>query len=687
MNRSSFARSFNRASNCSLKKSGVRVFTTIAAISIIAFACSEERNTKTGQSSSDLQSSILLKNREIQPHALKGTEKFDTDQAFDLDLYILQLEYALNPSIEKKLIAEGVEFKHYLPERAYVVRLKAEQIKAVSKLDIVRHIEPLRAPDKADPAVQDLMSLKGGEHRLVIVPYLQQDKQALFQQITDFGGEIIHHGGKSLLFEAFVDEFLYEDLLASPQVLWVEEWSEPDHDMDLARAQSGLEDVRKAIVPSNPEGYTGVGIRGHVMEGVYKNHTDFQKNDYREAPVGLFNGDGDSHGHATYGIVFGDGTGDKRALGILPNAQGFYTHYRYVYSAPPGSTDKGSRYEVVKEAIDKHEVMFQTASWGFARTRDYTARSAEMDQIIFDLDIPITQSQSNAGNPDSRPQAWAKNIISVGGFRHQNTASKTDDAWARSGSTGPAKDGRIKPDVSAYYDLIHTTAQTGYRQFGGTSGATPIVAGHVGIILEMWTNGIFGNKLLYPETERFKNRPHASTVKALLINSAEPYAFDSETHDMARTHQGWGYPDVKNLYDGQGKIEVVNESVLLKAGETADFNYDVADKEPRFKATLVYQEPPASLTAKKTLINDLHLKVTSPSGKVYWGNYGLQVGNVSLEGGQADVLNNVENVFIDKPETGKWTVEVIANEVNMDNHVETAEVDMDFALVVSGVQR
>ena len=31
-----------------------------------------------------------------------------------------------------------------------------------------------------------------------------------------------------------------------------------------------------------------------------------------------------------------------------------------------------------------------------------------------------------------------------------------------------------------------------------------------------------------------------------------------------------------------------------------------------------------------------------------------------------------------------WTVEVIASEINEDSHVETPEVDADFALVVSG---
>lgn len=80
--------------------------------------------------------------------------------------------------------------------------------------------------------------------------------------------------------------------------------------------------------------------------------------------------------------------------------------------------------------------------------------------------------------------------------------------------------------------------------------------------------------------------------------------------------------------------------------------------------TLVYIDPAGSPSATKHRINDLTLKVTSPSGVVYWGNNGLEAGNVSTPGGTANDLDTVENVFIVSPEGGVWTVEVIAAEIN-----------------------
>ena len=79
----------------------------------------------------------------------------------------------------------------------------------------------------------------------------------------------------------------------------------------------------------------------------------------------------------------------------------------------------------------------------------------QMDDIIFDLDLSILQSQSNKGTQFSRPEAWAKNIISVGGVYHFDTLSRADDAWNNGASIGPAEDGRIKPDLSATTTGLH----------------------------------------------------------------------------------------------------------------------------------------------------------------------------------------------------------------------------------------
>ena len=128
---------------------------------------------------------------------------------------------------------------------------------------------------------------------------------------------------------------------------------------------------------------------------------------------------------------------------------------------------------------------------------------------------------------------------------------------------------------------------------------------------------------------------------------------------------------------------VVNEDKVLKNLETATYTYEVESEWSQFQATLVYNDPPANLAAAVHRINNIDLKVTAPDGTVYWGNNGLLAGNFSVAGGESNKLDTVENVIIPEPLVGTWTVEVIADEVNEDTHLETADIDVDFALVVT----
>ncbi len=129
---------------------------------------------------------------------------------------------------------------------------------------------------------------------------------------------------------------------------------------------------------------------------------------------------------------------------------------------------------------------------------------------------------------------------------------------------------------------------------------------------------------------------------------------------------------------------------------TTDVGVQVAQGEPEFRVTLVYADPPGTVTASRHVINDLSLKVTSPSGSDYWGNCGLHEEPVSSSectsanypfpsDPTTEVLDNVQNVFIANPEAGVWNVTIEANEINQDGHVETPAIDADFALVVAGV--
>jgi serine protease AprX len=500
-------------------------------------------------------------------------------------------------------------------------------------------------------------------------------KRDIAARIRALGGKVdMVHAGKYLIRATLTPDQLFE-VARFDDVLFIDRWGPYEKDMDISRELGGANYIESTA------GYTGQGVRGESFDaGFNPAHIDFQSR-----PLIVHNnaGSNDSHGAATSGVCFGDGTGDPTARGLLPDGQGIISYYGGYLGEP-------ARYDHTGELLEPaYEGVFQTSSVGSPRVTQYTTISAETDAALFDFDTLHCQSQSNSGWQDSRPEAWAKNIVSGGGVYHYNTLDTSDDCWCGGASIGPASDGRIKPDLCHFYDDSWTTYVAfgnGYGNFGGTSNATPNICGYTGLFFQMWSEGIFGNEV-NPLGTVFENRSHMTTAKAMMINTARQYPFSGTSHDLTRVHQGWGFPDVQYMYDKREQMLIVDETDVLTNLASTQYNVDVPNDEPQFKVTMTYADPAGNPGSSQHRINDLSLKVTSPSGDVYWGNNGLLANNYSTPGGSPNEVDTVENVFIETPEAGSWLIEVIAHEINEDGHVETPGLDADYALVVSGAAR
>ncbi|UCG17360.1 MAG: S8 family serine peptidase, partial [Phycisphaerales bacterium] len=495
-------------------------------------------------------------------------------------------------------------------------------------------------------------------------------KNIVADRIMSLGGtiDVLSPGG--ILLEATLTPAQLMDVATMNEVLFIDRWSPPRSCMNNVRIVGGADSLESLA------GYTGAGVRGEVMDnGCQLDHPDFAARIAVRGNPGI---DVESHGTATFGIIFGSGAGSSTARGMLPDAFGYFNDWVF----------QTSRYDDVAQLVTApYNCVFQSNSWGGAPTTEYTTITAELDQAVFEFDIVILHSQGNEGTQMSVEHAWGKNVVGVGGVYHFNDASTSNDHWYSAGSIGPAADGRIKPDLCFYYDSIRTTTpmSTYTNSFGGTSAACPEVAGHFGLMFQMWADGIFGNPVSGGTV--FDEKPHNSTARAILVNTARSYPFSGTTHDLTRTHQGWGLPNVQDLYDLRNNMFIVDETVLLQQFESVTYQQRITTGQPHndeLRATLVYTDYWGTTSSSQHRINDLSLKVTSPSGLIYWGNDGLLSGNWSVSGGTANTKDTIENVFIDNPESGNWLIEVIADEINADGHAESGQWDVDFALVVSG---
>ena len=571
----------------------------------------------------------------------------------------------------------------YLPSNSYVVRMTAEQAAVVRLSSMVRWVGDYHPAFRLDPALiqANVLALDVPVRYDIVVADKKTDKPALAEKVQAIGGvvEDDHEGG--LLFSVSLTGPQLQEVAGFDEVLWIDAWTPIGYDMNNARIQGGGNYVESQV------GYTGVGVNAHIYEGVESNHPDFTGG---VTPVNSANSAA-SHGHCTAGIVFGNGASNASVRGMAPDCGKFFTN---------GTST--SRYVTFGQLVNTHNVSHTTASWGGGRTFFYTSTSAAADDMVFDHNLAWTQSQSNAGNQDSRPEAWAKNVFSIGGVAHGNNSSAADDSWASgNASTGPASDGRIKPTLCAYYDQIGASDRTGgagyssanwYGNFGGTSGATPIVAGHNVIAIEMFTDeilpgvGQFGNPLRVPGGSSHENRPHFPTLKALQVVNASQYAFNSTSSDNRREHQGWGFPNLRTMWDNRNKTFIVDETDVITQGVSRQWAIAVVAGEPSLKVCLNWSDPAANPSASQHLVNNLSLKVTAPNGTVYWGNNNLENGVWSAAGGSEDMINSIECVFVQNPAAGDWNCEVIATSIVQDSHVETPAVDADYALVVAGGQ-
>jgi len=588
------------------------------------------------------------------------------------------VQFVSQPIAEYRDVIEalGGTIYKFVSSHAYLCRLTPDVRPAVEALPFVRWVGPFHPAFKLEEDV--IHQINSGNVSQDVVKYsimvyerggVQHDVVA--DEIRRLGGDLIGAIPEGFRVEANLSVDQVHALAFLDEVQWLDaRRSEAEPDMDVAREIGGANYVEGVA------GFTGQGVRGEAADtGVFMNHPD-----WKQPPIiHRQNGPDPGHGTSVYGILFGTGRNNPAARGMLPDGVGIFMDATPLRGLP------NSRHEATAELVDPngpYRAVFQTNSTGDARTRQYTSISADMDDILFLNDIAVCQSMSNANRtPDVRPQAWAKNMISVGGITHRDTLARADDI--SSGSSGPAEDGRIKPELAHFYDSVFTTASGGgYTNFSGTSSATPITCGHVGLFFQMWSKGIFGNPV-DPDGDVFDNKSHMTTAKAMLVNTAFQYPLNQG--GLGRINQGWGMADLKALFDIRSKMLIIDETDVLEELDTAVHPVLVEQGTERLAATLVYADPAGVPGANRHRINDLSLHVVSPTGVEYWGNNGLMGSHTSTPGGLSNILDTVENVFIANPEPGSWSVEVLADEINEDSHRETPEVDADYALVVSGV--
>jgi serine protease AprX len=335
-------------------------------------------------------------------------------------------------------------------------------------------------------------------------------------------------------------------------------------------------------------------------------------------------------------------------------------------------------------------------SWGDSQNA-YTEEAREVDEFVWNhRDAVILFAAGNDGSDANAnglidagsigSPATAKNCITVGAsenlrvdFEYRDGATHIPtygDGWpqdypaepiasdrladdpdglAAFSSRGPTSDGRIKPDVVAPGTAILSTRSRapgvgngwgptddpGYFYEGGTSMATPLVAGCAAVVRQyLKKKGV---------------TPSAALVKAMLINAAHNQSgqHPNESGTIPNVHEGFGRVDLAATVgveiDGL-ILQHWDEARQLDTGEEQTFEILLPAHARRIKVTLVWTDPPG-----ETLQNDLDLTVTTQRGTERHGNMGTSK--------KFDRRNNVEQVVMTAVDAGKVKITVRAHRI------------------------
>jgi len=501
---------------------------------------------------------------------------------------------------------------------------------------------------------------------------------------------------------------LIEEASKVEEVFSIESWGRPMKEDEIAAQIVAGNYVGNVVAPPGYDPLTQFGVNGQnvtvavVDDGVgipgdggfYVTAGNTVNGALRGATAGA-----QGHGHLQASIIAGDTpfsvldpNGYNYGSGIAPKANIINIPLlRAGYTGTEANTAEDTITTVGPNGVLGY---ISNNSWGNGlNSNAYDSYAAQFDGFVRDASsagtidpILLVFSAGNNGTSGLTRPKVAKNLISVAATENVRPAL---NAWDGIGAAdnleqlpsfsarGPAADGRVKPDISAPGDAV-TGGRSGpdvlwgnidsfHRYSTGTSHASPQVAGAAALFTQFWKANNSGSN------------PSPAMVKAALLNGAVEVTGTGAVASRPNGSEGWGRINLKNVLNTGAAMTYIDQTVpLATVGEVRNFTGSVPDSSRPVRVSLVWTDPPGA--ADPALVNDIDLEVMI-GGNKYRGNM-LSSGS-SVTGGSADVLNNVENVFLPAGLSGPITVRVVAKTLNGDGILGNADsTDQHFALVV-----
>lgn len=555
---------------------------------------------------------------------------------------VIQFKAIPNSQKIKELEANGIELIAYISKQSYIASI-VTNVKAfvIENIDIDAFYE-IPKTSKLSQNVRMLQHKDNGTTNVVFQYPSSISFDLIQKDLTTKGIKIIQIFDDAPLVEIQININDISNLSACPYVLYIDAVLPPfvaeNYEAQTAQRVNILNNSFAGGLDLTGEGvWIGVGDGGAVSE-----HIDFGHRviNGTESTLSSFGAHAD---HVT-GIIAGAGNRNPRHKGIASDCNVITNETsNIIYRTPDYIEDYGM-------VLTNNS--YKTASFNCYSTGNYDYASYFIDNQLSNYpEILHCVAAGNDGNQTcsdypqgfhtiARSYASAKNVLTIGSINHEGTI-------AAYSSRGPAKDGRLKPELVAVgTGVVSTGSDNDYFTDSGTSMATPSVTGTLA--------------LLYQRYRQLHNgaNPKGSLMKAIACNTAD---------DLGNIGPDYAYGFGR--INGRRAVEAIENTQYfeetIESSQTKNFEIQVPQGAAKLKVLLYWQDANGFLISSKALVNDLDLSIHTPQNEeiLPWvlDITPANTGNAAIRA--ADHLNNIEQISIDNPTAGTYTINVAGFEV------------------------
>ncbi|GED72290.1 hypothetical protein BRE01_59920 [Brevibacillus reuszeri] len=564
------------------------------------------------------------------------------------ELVIIQFTGPIREEWKEQTEDWGALLGDYIPDYAFIAKLADKKAKKkIEKLPYVERVVPFQPVTKVAPSLRSSL----GKNRNVDVAVIGFDHQVNMQrtvrelvpdeELADMQTieDTSHITIATLNAQSLEEVILSEDVIAVIPV--------PENKLHNDRASALTQSSTLLSTGYSGKGQLiGIADTGLDTGDAASMHPDFLGQIKSLYAWGRRGDASDRHGHGTHiaGTLVGTGeASDGIYKGLAPDAELVFHSIQDRY---------GALFIDVETFLSQSYAdgaRIHSDSWGADDYGEYSLTSFLFDRFLWQHpDMTALIAAGNTGYDGFQTvgsPATAKNAIAVGASENDRPdwgdwSDDPDQIWQYS-SSGLTADGRLKPDIVAPGTAILSTRSSlapnknfdrrfdeFYAYMSGSSMATPVVAAGIAQIRQFLI-------------EHGHDEPSSALQKAMLLTGA-----DDLGEDMRR--QGFGRANFLNAIE----TNFVDEKKGMRTKERRTYAIKVEDTTKPFVITLAWTDYPASLVANRTLVNDLNLQVTTPTGEKRNGNDFFE----APFDDEVDNLNNVEQVWIGKPDAGVYEV-------------------------------